>query len=391
MVPEAYVWRFKDNARLLFFSDRLLEYVVFDTHPEISPALWQDVEMYIRYRKRDTWTIKKEQISNAHYAIIMYRVKYIIEHLTKSEILEIFDQFYENEKSTLSKLFEKKFHAPVDDLFLVQERHIVTKDEIKNFDKIFAYPSWIEFNDEAIDLVFSMILDNQLTNEQMDYFLGASDDIKDYDKWFKITKHILTTTEDSHLFWTAGDVLGIIQRAIPEDEKSQKWFRDQIFEIFWPRVKSIWPMENHSLVNFEHDEHAKILRDSISWLDTLSDLKERLPELDKKYELTDSTTPKDEFARSEKILSDKISSSKTSSDELINRFFELSELTCSESDVERLRQIAKENIIPAVTASNEDSEINENLKLIDRAIKHAEKYVINLKRERKNIAKLIEK
>ena len=150
-------------------------------------------------------------------------------------------------------------------------------------------------------------------------------------------------------------------------------------------------MENHSLVNFEHDEHAKILRDSISWLDTLSDLKERLPELDKKYELTDSTTPKDEFARSEKILSDKISSSKTSSDELINRFFELSELTCSESDVERLRQIAKENIIPAVTASNEDSEINENLKLIDRAIKHAEKYVMDLKRERKNIAKLIEK
>ena len=387
IIPASYDYLFDIVAEKIF-AEYLARYILFDEKPIASPALWQDAVIYIRFKQRDVWSLSEEQIKNGKYAILTYKVIYTIEHLKKPEIVKILNHFLTqttDQHIGIFKLFEQKFHASLDSLLFTQEKLIVTKEIVKNFDQLFTYPCWIEFTDEANQIIFSKILHNKLSNEQIDYFLGASDDIVHYDQWFKVAKHILITTHDSHVFWTAGDILSIIWKAVPSDEKSQKWFRDEIFDIFWPRVGSVWPLLNKNSINFNHDEDSKILKDSIGWLQVLDDLNERLPELNNGYVTFKHDTDPNDFAHHEKILIKKLESKKKNVDELINLFFILTDFVYDDSSVSKLQAIAKDKLIPSLDSSLDTTA--DAIKMIRRAVEHAMAYVTNLAREQANLAK----
>lgn len=375
--------------------DCLTRYIITGDEPVTTPALWQDVAMYMRYKKRDVWSLGNKHIENAKRAIFIYRVKYIIEHLTKSEIVKCLNAFYTQRKDPHFdqnyavpplRFFEQKLHAPVDSLFLTQEKLIIGKEQIKNFDKIFSYPCWLDFTDDALDEIFNQILDDKLTDEQLDYFLGAADDIKDYDKWLKVTKHILKTTKDPHVFWTAGDILAIIRRAVPEDKESQKWFNDQLFGIFWSFVASIWPLNNGSLID-ENMPEARILIDSINWLHTISDIKDRLPELEDDFKIYDFNTDDADFESLKSTLLDFIKNKDCDPERAINLFSNLTDTATSPKTTKKLREFAETKFIPFIKTTDIDAKAA--IDFIGKAIKHAEKYQKTLARERQNLAKLI--
>ena len=389
IIPASYEYLFDDVANKVF-TEYLARYVLFDEKPITTPALWQDVAIYIRYKKRDVWSLSDEQLSCARYAIVIYQVKYITEHLKKPDILQALNQFFTQtpeEYYPLMHFLEKKLHASIDSLLFTQEKLIITKEMANDFDQIFAYPCWPEFTDEANQLIFSKILNGELSDEQIDYFLGASDDITHYDQWFKIIKHVLTTTHDSHVFWIAGDILSIIWKAIPTtDKKSQKWFRNQVFEIFWPRVGSVWPLKNEDAIDFNKDEDAKILKDSIGWLRVLDDLKERLPELSDDYETYDHEADKANFAYYKRSFQDSIKSSNKTIDEMMELFFNLADCAYNNTTVEELKDIAKDQLTPLVN----ESLINptDTIRLINRAIKHAETFIKTIAHEHENLTTL---
>ena len=306
IIPDYFDYLF-ENSESKFLTERLVRYLLFDIKPKTTPALWQDAEIFVRYKKRNVKSLSNEKYTNASFAILIYHIKYIIEHLTKTKILKVLNQFFAqpaNHHKSIFKLFDRQLHAPIKSLFLTQEKLIVGKDNLKSFDKLFAYPGWIEFTDEANEIIFEKILNNELTDDEIDYFLGASDSFRHYDQWFEPLKHILKTTHNAHVFWTAGDCMSIIWRAVPEDEASQKWFRDQLFEIFWPRVGSIWPLKNEHKIDFDQDDDTKILKDSIGWLLVLDDLTERLPEHDKDYRLYNRKANDKDYHPTEKELKD---------------------------------------------------------------------------------------
>ena len=149
-------------------------------------------------------------------------------------------------------------------------------------------------------------------------------------------------------------------------------------------------MENQDKIDFEKDENARILRDSIGWLEVLDDLKERLPELDKDYKLEEREDSEKEFPRSEELLVNKIRSGEAPVRELMNRFVALVELACSESQIERLRRVADEELIPAVKGSKEDVDVEGTMKFMERAIEYAERYVADLRREEGRMGRMIE-
>ena len=388
-IPSSYNYLF-DGPWEKLFTEYLIKYILFNEESKTTPAFWQDVEIYIRYKKRDVWTLSKEQLENARQAILIYQSKYIINHLKKSEILEILNKFFtqtDEKHILLTELFEKKIHAPIDSLFLTQEKNIITKEAVSNIDAIFEYPSWIEFTDEANEIYFKKILNDELTDEQIDYFLGASDHMKDYGKWFEIAKHILNITNNAQTFWTAGDILAIVRKAVPSDEEPQKWFRDQIFEIFWPRVKSTWPILNEDVIDFEKDDESQILLDSINWLKTLEDLPERLPELGEDFKPYEYDTDKEDFIYTKGLLLGKIDSDETSVDEVMELFFSLTEYACDESCVKTLKEIAENKLIPLINNSNSDDK-ESAIKIIKRGVDHAKNYVSHLKYERKNLSEI---
>ena len=373
--------------------DCLARYIITGDHLVTTPALWQDVAIFIRYKKRDVWFLSDEQLENAKRAIFIYRVKYIIEHLSKQDIIKCLNKFYSQRndphydpdyKNPASRYFDQKLHAPVDSLFLTQEKLIIDKPDLKNFDKLLAYPCWLEFTDAAVDQITDQILTNKLTDEQIDYFLGATDGIKDYDKWLKVTKHILQTTNDSHVFYTAGDILAIIRRAVPADQKSQKWFNDQLFEIFWPRVGSIWPLQHEELIN---EGAAEILTDSIGWLHTISDIKDRLEELDDDFIMIDFNTDDADFKAQKSALHKIIQDKGCDPTGALNLFFDLAYVATSPETTEALREFTETEFMPFIKTTEISTKATTDL--INKAVKHAESYQQTLARERQNLAKLI--
>ena len=390
IIPDRFDYLFEDITSKLF-AEYLTSYILFGTEIKTSPALWQDAEIFIRFKKRNVWSLTDEHRDNARFAMLIYQTKYVINHFKKSEILEILNKFFTQgtEKPTsIQTLFEKKLHTSFASLFLSQEKITITKEKIKDFDKIFDYPCWVDFTDEVSDVIFKKILDNKLTDEQIDYFLGASDDMSHYDKWFEVVKHILTTTNNSHVFWTAGDILNIIWQAIPEDDKSEKWIKDEIFNIFWPHVGSIWPLKNEHKIDFDQDEETKIMKGSIGWLRSLDDLKERLPELGENYELREQHSNETDFAYIKGLLIGKFSSNPQNLDDLINQFFVLTDHACTKNHIAELQKIADEKLIPLITNLDNENKL-DIVDMIHRAINHAKKYLSDLAREHKNLAKII--
>ncbi|MBQ3441444.1 hypothetical protein IJG27_04030 [Candidatus Saccharibacteria bacterium] len=369
------------------FAEGLINYLITGDLPITDSAIWQDAEIFTRFLKRDVWTLDDERKRNAINALIAYRIKYVIQHLTKLEIIEILNEFFGSDgKKFLLGIFEKKFHASIDDLILTQEKRVVTKKDLVNFNKIFEYPQWIEFDDEALQIIFEKIQNNELTDEQISYFLGASDDMKNYDQWFTVAKHVLLTTNNPHTFWVAGDVLSIIWRAAPKDKKSQEWFNDQIFEIFWPRVNSVWPILNKDKIDFDEDDESEILGDAISWLEMLDDIEERLPELEGRYQAVRYSTDEENFRDTFARLVTLTKNSKASLDEILNAYFEIVDAATSEEDAGAVEDIAENEIIPLVEESKEKN-TRKIIVLVRRGAKYAKNYAATLKRERENIAK----
>ncbi|MBR3052069.1 hypothetical protein IKG60_00415 [Candidatus Saccharibacteria bacterium] len=395
--------RLFDSGEDKLLVDCLVRYVITGDHPITTPELWQDVAIYIRYHKRDVWAITEDQHDRSEHAILVYRIKYIINHLNKQQITNILAKFYKqagqyNGEYALSPrhFFEQQFHAPVDSLFLTQEKLIIDKQQLQNFDQdfnqLFEYPSWLEFTDSANQLIFSKIMQDELTDEQIDYFLGASDTIKNYDQWFKVIKHILKTTHNSHTFWTAGDVLNIIRKAFPKDQKSQKWINDQIFAIFWPRIGNLWPLENRDRLRLSADEDMEILNDSVNWLQTLDDLNTRLPELKRKLHFHNYDTDDHDFhyhkdALLSDITNDQKGLVKLTPEKAVNRFGALADFATSKATLRELHGIADDTLLPYLESSTEDFDKSYAIDIIHAALAHAENYLNDLAREQSNLIK----
>lgn len=403
----------------------LISYVIYDIKFETTPATWQDAEMFIRFKKRNVLNLAERQVDNARRAFILYQAKYIAEHMDKDELVEMFNRLFspENMSSgefTLLEMLHDRFMVGVDDLFMIQEKRIVTEKDLDDFDQLFEYPAWLEFDEKAKKRIYKDILADKMSDKQIDYFLGVSEEHEDYVDLYPVVKHVLMTTKDAHLFWTAGDVLNLIWNAAPDDEKTHKWFNDEIFEIFWPRVGGTWPILHMDALDFGDSDVASILRDAIGWINILDDITERLPEL-KDADYTRAGAPSIEAALEEfeERLSEVESGTdamleairdedpafadmlermgmlggrdgegnfdgmlKAGLDSLYDMFTELCEVVQTEEQLKELKEL-RDRLIELIMRKEDDYE--SIVSGAYRSFETAEKHVKNLQRERKLI------
>ena len=390
-IPEQFKDRF-DSYDDEFLASALTSYVIYDANVVVTPANWQDAEIHIRYLKRDVWHLTEKQFENAKAAKMLYCIKYIIEHLSKMEIVEILNALFDDnnvgkDRKTINQLLEKKFLAPVEDLIYTQEKKVVTVKDLKKIDELFAYPAWLEFDKDARKVVIQKIMKNEFTDEQISYILGASDSFSDYAKLYLAIKHVLLTTKNAQTFWVAGDIYNIIWLAAPDDEKSEKWFNDEIFEIFWPRVGNVWPILNQDRINFDESEESKILKDSIGWLESLSDLYERLPELKgsgvrEKCEQLDLR--EERFTTGLNQLDLELTR-KQDLNKVLDLYFELTEMVEDEKQLARLKPFFE--ILVKELSVSEDSQVKHVSNMVKQAFSSSEKHLKNKKIEREKIRK----
>ena len=266
------------------FVIMLTKYIIFNALPEISPSIWQDAEIEVRMQDgRIPTDGDSERKINGGLALAAYSVRYIAENLKKPEIVSILSRSLASlpkEPLATFETFGKRFDREhIFDVFFAQPRKRISNFDLKTFPELFKYPCWLEFSKDAKKQIHTAILAGKLSDQATDYYLGVSEEHEDYAELLPVIKHIIKNTKDPHLFWTAGDVLNLIWLNLPDDDAIQKKFRKEIYDMFWPRIGSSWPIINYDSVRIEDPDARQIFKDSYGWLTSLSDLGELNPDL----------------------------------------------------------------------------------------------------------------
>lgn len=220
-----------------------------------KPRVWQDTMIWLRLINRQVNHLDSIEVIDGRVAILAYMGKYCLEHPGEKGIEDLVEIFYNPTKAT-----------------------VIDVEDLKDFDSFFEYPCRIEFTPKAHEEIIQRILHDKMPSEQIDFYLGteASSEFG-YSKLYPALKHILQTTSDEHLFWTAGDVLSIIWRLLLDSDKElDGWFNKELYDIFWPRVK-----DNHLRLLTSKNI---IFNDSLSWVVNDPDCKKLNPELWKQLE-----------------------------------------------------------------------------------------------------------
>ena len=259
-IPDTIDSYFKDNTErtiTLYLLESIFYNDDYPAKPEVTAKTWRDAENLVRLiNKRDTawpWINPHFVKVSGYDAISKYAIIYIVNHLSNSEIREALSDFFSQKgKVRLTEVLKKKLKVNVLDFLMDNKKYTITK---KDFEKsindfnytdpfayrdIFEYPRRLEFDDEAFNMFASDVYCGN--TYKAEYFLGATDDLKGYDRWFYLCRHILMTASDYdyECFSLASTILEIIRSTIdPKDKKTITWLKDQIFNIFWPRVDGL--------------------------------------------------------------------------------------------------------------------------------------------------------
>lgn len=266
-------------------EDLVYMFLTDTTCEDISkPAIWQDAQIYLRALDKRLYCIDEEAIQNGKNALNSYRAKYAMKKLGRHGIRKLLERFFdfnqlEANAGNFIKMLNKALGEDIQEVFLNQTPIYVRVDDLGKFDTFFEYPGWIEFTPEANDEIIRRILHNEMTNEQIDFYLGAEHKTTELYRLYPTLKHILKTTNDDHLFWKAGDMLAIIWRLLPdENKKLDKWFNKELYDIFWSRIEDVNQIKSYQDLALP-DDKKRIFDDALGWIVNNPNLKALNPEL----------------------------------------------------------------------------------------------------------------
>ncbi len=252
----------------------------FMSLPYYSPTDWQDTMIYLRHYNKRLFNVDTSLREQGEEVLMTYLARYVYDRLDLKQLEkleELLDNFFDLEKFTehSGKLFEfisMRMGEEIQEKFIHQSKpRLIDVDEL-DFDNLYRYPEWIEFTPAAHKEIIRLILSDELSDEQIDYYLGTSERAEYYVELYPAVKHVLQTTNKFHTFYTAGDVLNIIWKNLPEDdEKLQQWFRREVYDIFWPRIGDVWPIIHYDALNLQED-NKEIFEDALGWIMCLDDI-----------------------------------------------------------------------------------------------------------------------
>lgn len=272
----------------------------------ISPTDWQDAMIYIRYLNHINIVLSGQHVSDGKYAIGLYHGRYVIDKLPRLSIEDIVSHTTfpkstpDLQNPEPAEYWTDEFHAATRDFYRQLDLALGTKDfykkftdhkvktvdagdvkDLKSLAKVFRYPAFLEFTPAATKHLNAQILADQLPTRLIDYYFGASDSYTSTVRLYQPAIHIIQTTRDAHLLWTAGDVLSIIWESLPADDNLDNIFKRQIYDLYWPRIGDIWPLANSSRIKFTSDADQKEFDDSLGWLFSLNNIAEYNPDIAK--------------------------------------------------------------------------------------------------------------
>lgn len=266
----AIIFLIRKNLRQLRPGDQTLSFFS-------SPTLWQDAMIYIRYLNQRIWNLSPDTIQRGRDALAAYRASYLLDKLGLERTCNLVQNFFDVERfqENSGKFYEFINEILGEDLakkFSVQTKPKIIDLDSLDFENLFRYPDWLEFTPATQDEIIRRILADEMEERDIDYYLGVSEAHENYVKLFPAICKVIRSTKNPHLLWTAGDVLNLIWKNLPEDPEIQKWMRHQIYDLYWPRINSVWPVEHYNDFDFKDESERRIFDDALNWVMCLDDI-----------------------------------------------------------------------------------------------------------------------
>lgn len=273
---------------------------------DFSPLDYYNAVRYIRHKKEQTFILNWVDEADCRRALQKYRLRYIVDKIGWNALNGIIDELVEKGQFNIFERVSivagekvEKIYSEVDTVQADGVARIIdhTRSNTTAFyhelaDKIFLHPRIISFTKEERAKIHSSLMECSLNpnGRGIGLYLAnyiLSEDKLSYVEILPVVARIirdLPVNDFNHehiddLFWLCGGIIDSCWRYIPEDEAIQKQFRDFIYNLYWPRVGSLWPILHRNEFSFNENAANKIFDDAASFIASLNDIDERNPEI----------------------------------------------------------------------------------------------------------------
>lgn len=255
---------------------------------------------YLRHLSGKDYLLNWEDVLDSRDALNKYRLKYVVDRLGQNQLDAIFAKLVKTKSAKLFPTIEKSLGEKVDDIYgaleVIKPDHIAAKDLTPDkLEQLFSRPVLIDFSKSAHAAIIKDIIDRPGNSFNPDakpiaYYLAnylLNEDKLPYSDILPAVVHIVSVMPDDdfnhthtdELFWLCGEIIDRAWRYLKEDKDIQEKYRDLIYEIYWPRVGSLWPVLNRDRFEFKYSSAEKIFDDSLSFVMSLDDITERNAEI----------------------------------------------------------------------------------------------------------------
>ena len=267
------------------------DFTAIDYHNAVS---------WLKHISGEDYILNWNALSNCQTAINKYRLKYIVDKIGWNKLDAIFAKVVKAKSKKLFSYIEKELGEKVEDIYstletIKSDRTSIDVIQPDNLENLFNRPVLVEFTKTAHNTIIKNIVNRSGNSFNPDaksiaYYLTnyiLNEDNLSYADVIPAVAHIVESMPDDDynqthtddLFWICGEIIDRAWRYLEENKATQKKYRNLVYELYWPRVGSLWPVINRDRFNFKHASANKIFDDSLSFAMSLEDITERNTEV----------------------------------------------------------------------------------------------------------------
>ena len=286
-----------------FFDEYMLQLMRTDMGEDwfdMTAMNYYNAVLFLRHLSGEDYILSDYEIAQCMRALYKYRLKYVVEKVGWNKLNKIIVQLVKDERLDLFPAIEKVLGESIDRIYepletVKAERASFKMSDADNIELLFNRPALVEFPKAVHSKLLKEIFErpgNMLNPDgrMVAYYFAnylLNEDKLSLADALPAVMHVIEVMPDDdfnqthtdELYWLCGQIVDQAWRYLEEDEEVQKKYRQVVYEIYWPRVGSLWPILNRDKFEFKKEATAKIMDDAVSFAMSVDEITELNPEV----------------------------------------------------------------------------------------------------------------
>ncbi|MBQ9180694.1 hypothetical protein IJ135_01195, partial [Candidatus Saccharibacteria bacterium] len=266
---------------------------------KISLETYGTAVSYLLYQSHEILFLNSEDYETGEAAIAQYRLGLAIRQVGWKKIHKFFEKFIENKKANLWDQLAAILPVDVRDAYSTLRVEETTIKSLEGegerpFVSDFIEPKLVKYSQEAHQNILQEITmmsprEIEENTEEIAYYFfnyAVMDDALMLTDALPAAAAVIErlpmevgTYAAERAFWLAGDIINRAWMYLSEDEAAQQKYSDFVYDIYWSKVRSLWPLEWIESFTFNSEHTQKMFEEAVGFVMSTKGLKDRSPEM----------------------------------------------------------------------------------------------------------------